>query len=557
MPFRQTLRSAGLQMQLRRQCPGWKILTILGCMVTAAAAAQSGDFIYTDNGTDVTITGYAVGAPPEVSIPATIVISENPLVEKTVVSIGTGIGTGPFEGRAELTSVAIPSGVTSIGSRAFYDCTNVTSVTLPSGLTSIGTYSFYNCRALPGIAIPPSVTSIGRNAFSYCIALTSMSLPTGVTSIGIETFLRCGALSNITIPATVASIGFGAFSYCSALTSVVIPSGVTSIAGSTFYSCSGMTSVTLPSAITSIGTFAFQYCSGLTSVTIPSSLTSLTNKVFANCRSLTTVAIPASVTTIHAAAFAECSSLTSFTVAAGNPNFNSLNGLLTNLGQTKLITCPGGVSGNFTIPTGLIDIDIQAFRLCGELTGVTFHSGVLSIGSQAFSTCAKLKHAVFMGNPPSMGSGVFETPATGFTIYYLNNLTWPITPASTWLGYPAVYIAAITPVFNWLLAKGLPGNSNLQSDMNGDGINLLMAYALNLEPNAFSSPPQPVLDGNQMSLSFHAGVAGVTYTVKCSEDMQNWSTTGVTLSDPDGNQVRTATVDVAGPKCFMRLEVSY
>lgn len=543
-------------MQLRSQCPGWKILTILGCMVTAAAAAQSGNFIYTDNGADVTITGYAVGAPPVVSIPAMIVVSQDPLVEKTVVSIGTGIGTGPFEGRTELTSVAIPSGVTSIGSKAFLDCIGVTSITLPSGLLSIGTYSFSNCRALSSITIPPSVTSIGRNAFSYCVALTGMSLPAGVTSIGVEVFLHCDLLASVTIPTGVTSIGTGAFSYCSKLTSVIIPSGVLTIGNGTFFSCSGLTSVTIPSTVTTIGQQAFQFCSGLTSVTIPN-IANLQNKVFANCRSLTTVAIPAGVTTIHAAAFAECSSLTSFTVAAGNPNFNSLNGLLTNLGQTKLITCPGGVSGNFTIPTGLTDIDIQAFRLCGELTGVTFHSGVLSIGQQAFSTCAKLKHAVFMGNPPSMGSGVFETPATGFTIYYLNSLTWPITPESKWLVYPAVYIAAITPVFNWLLAKGLPGNSNLQSDTNGDGINLLMAYALNLEPNAFSSPPQPVLDGNQMSLSFHAGATGVTYTVKCSEDMQNWSPTGVTLSAPDGNQVRTATVNVAGPKCFMHLEVSY
>lgn len=527
IPFLPTLRESARKQPVSHQSPGWKILTFLCCLATAAAAEQSGDFIYTDNGATVTITGYAVSAPNDVVVPATIVTSLDPLVEKPV----TAIGASAFEGRTELTSMTISSGVTSIGNRAFFNCGGLTSASIPSG-----------------------IMSIGRNAFSYCVALEGISLPTGLTSIGIEVFLHCDLLASVTIPAGVTSIGTGAFSYCSKLKSLVIPSGVISIGSGAFSNCSGLTSVTLPSTITTMGSFAFQYCSGLTSVTIPT-VTSLQNKVFANCRGLETVDIPASVTTVHVAAFAECSSLTSFTVAAANPNYSTLNGLLTNKTQTSLITCPAGLGGNFTIPAGFTTIGNQAFRYCSELASVTIPSSVTNIESQAFSTCEKLVLAVFEGNAPTMVPNAFELAAPGFTINFLNSSTGFTTP--TWYDYPAIGTGeGANPVIAWLLSHNLPANADLQSDDNGDGINLLLAYALDLDPNVSNPLPQPVLSTNQMSLSFYSGTPGITYIVKASDDMLDWSAEGVVLSEPDANQIRTATVPISGNQRFLRLEVN-
>ena len=94
---------------------------------------------------------------------------------------------------------------------------------------------------------------------------------------------------------------------------------------------------------------------------------------------------------------------------------------------------------------------------------------------------------------------------------------------------------------------------------NGDGVSLLMDYALNLDPNQnqSGSMPKPVMAGNQMSLAYYAGSTGVTYAVETSPDLQTWTTSGVTLSAPDANNIRTATVPTAGVNCFMRLVVSY
>lgn len=86
-----------------------------------------------------------------------------------------------------------------------------------------------------------------------------------------------------------------------------------------------------------------------------------------------------------------------------------------------------------------------------------------------------------------------------------------------------------------------------------------MAYALNLDPNRnlSGSMPGPVVAGNQVSLTFYAGSPGVTYSVQTSTDMQTWTTAGVTLSAPDANNNRTATVPLTGPSRFMRLVVVY
>lgn len=115
--------------------------------------------------------------------------------------------------------------------------------------------------------------------------------------------------------------------------------------------------------------------------------------------------------------------------------------------------------------------------------------------------------------------------------------------------------ATSTPFSTWLLAKGLPANTNLLSDPNGDGVSLLMAYAFNLNPahNLSGSMPRPVVTADRMDLTFYAGNADVAYLVETSTDLSFWSTAGVTLSTADANGMRTATFLKAGPTRFMRL----
>ena len=290
--------------------------------------------------------------------------------------------------------------------------------------------------------------------------------------------------------------------------------------------------------------------------------------------------IPASVTSIDTSAFIYCPSLTSINVDPLNNSYCSLDGYLFNRSQTVLVRCPAGKTGSVTIPntvitlgsnsfyncSGLTSITIpnsitsvstSAFCFCGGLTSITIPASISNIGDSAFYSCTNLKSAYFFGRPPSNSIGVFDSAATGFTVYYFNDKTGFTSP--TWQGYAAVNMGNSTPAATWLLANNLPYNADLQSDPNGDGVSLLMAYALNLDPkqNLSGSMPKPVIAGNQMSLKFYAGSAGVTYSVQSSTNLQTWSTTGVTLSNPDANNFRTATVNQSGPKRFLRIVAGY
>jgi hypothetical protein len=198
----------------------------------------------------------------------------------------------------------------------------------------------------------------------------------------------------------------------------------------------------------------------------------------------------------------------------------------------------------------------SAFASDLSLTSVTIPATVTSIGSHAFQGCANLISAIFLGHAPAMGAAVFDLTAPGFTAYYYECRTGFSSP--TWQGYPAVKLGDASPLEAWLRGNGLPYDTNLQADSDGDGVNLLMAYALNLNPkqNLSGSMPRPVLIGNQMSITFYAASAEVTYAVESSTDLQTWTSEGVTISAPDANKLRTATVPMNGPCRFMRLGVA-
>lgn len=133
-------------------------------------------------------------------------------------------------------------------------------------MTIIDKNVFSGCSNLTTVAIPSGVTSIGNGAFQYCTNLTSITIPSGVTTIGDSAFMECQKLTDIDLPSSVTSIGIWAFMKCSSLKEFIIPSGVTSIKGLTFWNCTSLTNVTIPAGVTAIENKAFEGCSNLNSV---------------------------------------------------------------------------------------------------------------------------------------------------------------------------------------------------------------------------------------------------------------------------------------------------
>ena len=160
-----------------------------------------------------------------------------------------------------------------------------------------------------------------------------------------------------------------------------------------------------------------------------------------------------------------------------------------------------------------------------------------------------------MGNAPSVITSAFYWTASGFTVYYFSGATGFTSPL--WNGYPAVNMGNPSPVVPWLISNGFAYNSDLQADPNGDGVNLLMAYALSLDPkqNLGGSMPTVVVGTDEISMTFFGACSGITYRVENSEDLQYWVTNGVSLSGIGSDGTRTATVVRNSPRRFLRLVV--
>jgi hypothetical protein len=169
--------------------------------------------------------------------------------------------------------------------------------------------------------------------------------------------------------------------------------------------------------------------------------------------------------------------------------------------------------------------------------------------------CSGLMSVVFRGDYPLLDNN-FDSNSQA-TVYYISGKIswerWPIV-----FGRDTIMINEATqPAAIWLLEHGQTYNASLSSDANNDGVSLLMAYALNLDPrlNLASSLPRTTLQTNTMGLTFHATRPGLTYRVEASSDLAQWSAVGVTQSAPGADGLSTATIPRSGPNRFLRLAV--
>jgi len=262
------------------------------------------------------------------------------------------------------------------------------------------------------------VTHIDQYAFNNCTNLTSVTIPNSVWAIGSYAFSGCTSLTNVTIPNSVVYLGQFAFLGCTSLTSVTIPDGLDRIELRAFYGCTSLTSVTIGNGVTLIIDDAFENCTSLTNVTIPNSVTYIGGAAFGGCTSLTSVTIGNGVTKIWGDAFSGCTSLTNFSVAATNPAYSSLDGVLFNKAQTGIFIFPLGRAGSYVIPDSVTSIGGNAFNACTSLTSVTIPNSVTSIGVSAFASCTSLTNVTIPNNVTGIGNGAFSgcTSLTSVTI---------------------------------------------------------------------------------------------------------------------------------------------
>ena len=268
-------------------------------------------------------------------------------------------------------------------------------------------------KSITGELIIPSeiegypVKLIGYSVFDYCENLISVVIPDGVT---------CNS----------------SFAYCENLKSVTLPSGTDQIDIQVFYNCKSLESITIPEGVKSIPFLAFGDCISLKSIELPNSLEYITHSAFLGCTSLESIFIPDKVKCIDtmshsfgdrslpSSPFCSCTSLTEITVDKNNPYYCSdSDGVLYNKDKTVLVRYPAGnKKTNFIIPTGVINIEDDAFCENTSLTSIVVPDSVTSIGSSAFQSCSGLTSVTFPDSVTSIDWRAFGdcTALTSITI---------------------------------------------------------------------------------------------------------------------------------------------
>ena len=176
-----------------------------------------------------------------------------------------------------------------------------------------------------------------------------------------------------------------------------------------------ITSVVINEGVTSIGEYAFHSHAKIRSAEISNTVTSIGTYAFGDCTALTSINIPASVTNITVFAFINDKSLTDITVDADNPNYSSVDGVLFNKEQTKLILHPAGSTRTqYTVPDGVTVIETHAFRKCANLTSITLPDNLTKFGSSTFAGCTGLTSITLPNSLTNLGSSTFED-CTGLT----------------------------------------------------------------------------------------------------------------------------------------------
>lgn len=334
-------------------------------------------FQYQVSENEVTIVGYVGTIEGTLEIPAEI--DGLPV---------TRVEDDAFIKQNQLVEVVIPASVIEIGSTAFHDCENLQVFTVAE---ENPVYCVKN-----GLLLDKGEKVLIRCPSGRYGEVTD--IPDTVFLISDAAFADCSSLSKIELPVSVLSIGAMAFSNCQSLSEVIVPSGVQTLPDSAFADCIALQRVTLSEGLTNISVAAFKNCTALQEVQLPDTLESIKSNAFENCSSLQRMHLPAAVSDLSANAFSGCISLSEVTVAAENPYYTAVDGVLMTADQATLVYYPPCSSqSDYTIPETVKTIDSYTFQDAMQLQFLTVPETVETIEPYACYDANSLKEVMLNG----------------------------------------------------------------------------------------------------------------------------------------------------------------
>ena len=314
------------------------------------------------------------------------------------------IGNYAFK-RTAFTELVFPDSLETIGDYAFTpylynDYGNVyqsqlLSVTFGSNLKSIGNYAFvYNNKLTELVITGNKLTNIGSYAFRDCDALTSVEISGNKTIFKSGAFYQCDNLETVTLSGVEALNSNDVFEYCYKLKTFTADNRLKTIGNYAFHGDKLLETANIGTGVTSIGYAAFSGCNALKSIAIPDGVTTLSDSSFDSCKALATLSLGSGVKTISTTAFVNANALENITVSEANENFKSVDNVLYSKDGKTLVLFKKGMTGEYTIPSGVETIAPYAFQNC-KLSKVTIPGSVKTVSEYAFQNCPNLAEVVF------------------------------------------------------------------------------------------------------------------------------------------------------------------
>ena len=163
-------------------------------------------------------------------------------------------------------------------------------------------------------------------------------------------------------------------------------------------------------------------------ITIPDTIdgkkvTSIGNYVFEHCIGLESITIPENITNIENMAFHICTNLESINVDVNNNIYSSIDGVLFNKEQDKIIFFPDNRFDSYEIPDSVTSIGDMAFYGCDNLTNIIIPDSVTSIGNGAFYGCYNLTNIIIPDSVTSIENYAFSGCANFTSITIPDSVT--------------------------------------------------------------------------------------------------------------------------------------
>ena len=358
----------------------------------------------------------------------------------------TSIGANAFLNCESLTKLELPDSIETIGRDAFGGCVGVTEIHLPEKLTSIEDLAFSNC-SIDRLTIPLGVEKIGKWAFYGCKKLKEVSLAENLTNIGKWAFAACDELQEINIPVNVSTIGERAFSQTGLInvtvspdnmnytdidgvlfskdtstlvyypsgrtqTEYIVPQGTQTIGADAFYCVMSLEKVTISNEVTRIEQFAFGQCGALKEADIPENVAYIGQNAFWFAQ-ITKAVLPKSVADMGANPFYRCYNLTEIVVAEENLRYKSVDGVLVDCQEQKIVTYPLGREADvYEVPDGIAAIGAFSFSYGEKLKEICIPDSVKIIGDQAFAYMEGIEALNLTNEITSIGKNTFSVMNT-------------------------------------------------------------------------------------------------------------------------------------------------